>query len=179
MHAFYEVRLSFHALIISYIGNIVNIINKLLFLSRLYIQAGCSFFTPSLEVFLTNNNLYTLKIAEVATVNNSWCLSTVDYQLYAPNGISIKLTIREFKFLELLFQARTLVNKVIIQDVIIARGCHTADQRIAVMVTRLRKKVSQQAGCLLPIKSDYTNGYLFAGPSCFIDQSKIMAKGMI
>ena len=38
MHAFYEVRLSFHALIISYIGNIVNIINKLLFLSRLYLK---------------------------------------------------------------------------------------------------------------------------------------------
>ena len=37
MHGFCEVKLNFYALIISFIGNIVNTINKLLFLSELYL----------------------------------------------------------------------------------------------------------------------------------------------
>ena len=54
MHAFYEVRLSFHALIISYIGNIVNIINELLFLSRLYLTPE---FTASVEQGATGSQV--------------------------------------------------------------------------------------------------------------------------
>ena len=40
MHGFCEVKLSFHALIISFIDYIVNTINKLLFLSKLYVGAS-------------------------------------------------------------------------------------------------------------------------------------------
>ena len=59
-----------------------------------------------------------------------------------------------------------MVTKEEIKRQIIGGEYFTADQRIALLVARLRKKVHIETGLSIPIKSDYTNGYVFAGPSC-------------
>ena len=78
------------------------------------------------------------------------------------------MTLREFKFLELLFENNKVVSKVEISTHIIGRNVDTSDQRIAVMIARLRKKVVTHSSSIMPIKSDYTNGYVFAG-QCYLE----------
>ena len=155
-----------------------------------YLMADCDFFLNSSDLIRlveyvhvllkrtssqvndTKKNIEINKTLSVVGVmaSDHWCLSITDYNLYAPNGTAIKLTMREFKFLMLLFHCSdTAVNKSEIVKNVIGRNYDTADQRIALMVTRLRKKVLKLTSSALPIKSDYTNGYLFAG-KCFVEK---------
>ncbi|MFI3223429.1 MAG: winged helix-turn-helix domain-containing protein [Methylococcaceae bacterium] len=138
-----------------------------------YKEAGCSRYMEPLALFDGFDHAVTFEkdsseIISLTPLFDGWRLSKTNYNLYTPNKTKIKLTVREFKLLELLFQSTLMVSKHEIQHIIIGHNCDTGDQRIAVMITRLRKKVLQQSSCQLPIKSDYTNGYVFAGP-CSIE----------
>jgi DNA-binding winged helix-turn-helix (wHTH) protein len=138
-----------------------------------YKEAGCSRYMDPLALFDGFALTDTLEKNSSAIISHTplpdgWRLSKTNYHLYAPNNTKIKLTVREFKLLELFFQNTIMVSKHEIQQIIIGRSCDTGDQRIAVMIARLRKKVAQQSSCQLPIKSDYTNGYVFAG-QCSIE----------
>ena len=140
---------------------------------KMYKEAGCSRYMDPLALFdgLTHINTLEKNKSEIISVTpmlDGWRLSKTNYNLYAPNNTKIKLTVREFKLLELFFQSTIMVSKHVIQKIIIGHNCDTGDQRIAVMIARLRKKVQQQSSCQLPIKSDYTNGYVFAG-QCSIE----------
>ena len=161
-----------------------------------YLMAGCDFFlnssdftslVGSINILLNrmptqaldskeNIDIYTLLnfdniLSDLdTTMKDPWRLSIINYHLYTPNGTSIKLTMREFKFLMLLFRNKdTAVNKADITREVIGRNYDTSDQRISLMVTRLRKKVLQHSKSIIPIKADYTNGYLFAG-QCFVEK---------
>jgi len=151
-----------------------------------YKEAGCSKYMNPLALYDDFACTDTLEknsseIISVTRLLDEWRLSKTDYNLYAPNNTKIKLTVREFKLLELFFQSTIMVSKREIQHIIIGRSCDTGDQRIAVMIARLRKKVLQQSSCRLPIKSDYTNGYIFAGqcaiqsvPEVAVEQMRII-----
>ena len=153
-----------------------------------YLIADCDFFLNSSDLISLIGYLYVLlkrrpseatdsveytnkplsltdkNLAVDLTLNDSWRLSIIDYHLHAPNGTLIKLTMREFNFLMLLFHCNdTVVTKADIVRDVIGRNYDTSDQRIALLVTRLRKKILRLASIAIPIKSDYTNGYLFAG----------------
>jgi len=144
-----------------------------------YIEAGCNVYMHPLPLLsgiecLGNSEEkpceeQSSESIRATPLRKGWRLSKMDYHLYTPSNLKIHLTTREFKFLELLFQCDNLVSKTDIEQLVTGGHCNTSDKRIAVMIARLRKKVQQQSSCLLPIKSDYTNGYVFAG-QCFIEQ---------
>ncbi len=134
-----------------------------------YIEAGSNVVTDLQNIVKVINELQLEKsvkqlIAE--EISDTWRLSPADYHLYSPSAKKIKLTVREYKFLTLLFETNKVVTKEEIKRQIIGGEYFTADQRIALLVARLRKKVHIETGLSIPIKSDYTNGYVFAGPSC-------------
>ena len=144
-------------------------------LKNKYQEAGCNIYTNPQAIVTEFKSLNAPKeksseiLSAIPSIDR-WRLSKIDYHLYAPSNIKIKLTIKEFNLLELLFGSDKLVSKKRIEQIVIGRSCDTSAQRIAVMIARLRKKVKEQSDYLLPIKSDYTNGYLFAG-QCYIEQA--------
>ena len=138
-----------------------------------FIEIGCTAYANECDIVFEINKLN----LEVQTKHNvqieklsKWRLSILDYHLYTPCNNKIKLTVREFKFLKLLFESKNVVTKDEIKRHVITGDYYTSDQRIALLVARLRKKVSKESTQVLPIKSDYTNGYVFAGPCCVQNQ---------
>ena len=134
-----------------------------------YSEVGCNIVTDPQNIVRVINDIVLekpIKSVIVEEISDKWRLSTSDYHLYSPGNTKIKLTVREFKFLKLLFETDKVVTKEEIKRQIIGGEYFTADQRIALLVARLRKKVHTETGLSIPIKSDYTNGYVFAGPRC-------------
>ena len=134
-----------------------------------YAEVGSCVVTDAQNIVKLINELRLEKSVKQAIVEETidkWRLSPADYHLYSPSAKKIKLTVREFKFLKLLFETDKVVTKEEIKRHIIGGEYFTADQRIALLVARLRKKVHTETALSIPIKSDYTNGYVFAGPSC-------------
>ena len=131
-----------------------------------YLAAGSNAVTDAQNIM---NAIDAIQIEKTTKQNNSdevnykWRLSLSDYHLYCPDNTKIKLTVREFKFLKLLFETDKVVTKDQIKSQVIGGDYFTADQRIALLVARMRKKVNIESGLILPVKSDYTNGYVFAG----------------
>ncbi|MCX7084143.1 MAG: winged helix-turn-helix domain-containing protein [Methylococcales bacterium] len=138
-----------------------------------FIDIGCKIYTNENNILFEIDNL-TIDLPTKHTKNiektGKWRLSILDYNLYTPCNNKIKLTVREFKFLKLLFESKNVVTKDEIKRHVITGDYYTSDQRIALLVARLRKKVSKESTQVLPIKSDYTNGYVFAGPCCVQNQ---------
>jgi Response regulators consisting of a CheY-like receiver domain and a winged-helix DNA-binding domain len=138
-----------------------------------FIEIGCKTYTNENNILFEIDNL-TIYLPTKHTTNiektGKWQLSILDYHLYTPCNNKIKLTVREFKFLKLLFESKNVVTKDEIKRHVITGDYFTSDQRIALLVARLRKKVSNESPQVLPIKSDYTNGYVFAGPCCVQQQ---------
>ena len=131
-----------------------------------FIEIGCNVYTHEQGL------AHQLKILEIDHLPqhhtydeliDMWRLSNVDYHLYTPCHQKIKLTVREFKFLKLLFESEKVLSKNMIKEHVIGGDYFTSDHRIALLVARLRKKVNTESVHDLPIKPDYTNGYLFAG----------------
>lgn len=140
-----------------------------------YIAIGCKTYSNEHEIVHEINklNIDLQSKKNVQSVKScKWRLSILDYHLYTPCHNKVKLTVREFKFLKLLFESKNVVTKDEIKRHVITGDFYTSDQRIALLVARLRKKVSKEYTQILPIKSDYTNGYVFAGP-CSVQQQVI------
>ncbi len=131
-----------------------------------YVEAGCNAVTDAQNLVKAINEIQiekTDKNVIDADINPVWRLSTTEYALYSPVNNQIKLTVREYKFLKLLFDSDDVLSKEDIKNKVIGGNNDTANQRIALLVARLRKKVYIDHSLQLPIKADYCNGYVFAG----------------
>ncbi|MDP2852106.1 MAG: winged helix-turn-helix domain-containing protein [Gallionella sp.] len=83
-----------------------------------------------------------------------------------PDGKTLDLTAREFLLLKCLFEANgeTVARKVIADKIIGPRICNS-DERLDVMLARLRKKCATTLGQPLPIKTVHQVGYAFTAPA--------------
>lgn len=92
-----------------------------------------------------------------------WCLDLHSWHLTAPSGKSMSLTAREFIFLHSVMAAG---GKAVAQDAIAASvyppKVPRHNDRMDVLLSRLRKKCLEHFGVALPVKTVYLVGYLFA-----------------
>lgn len=86
-----------------------------------------------------------------------WCLST-------PDGQVLPLTSREYQLLKMLVnQPGVVVGKKDITTILFGTRVLNANERLNVLMARLRKKSREQLGMDLPIKTAHQNGYVFTG----------------
>ena len=92
----------------------------------------------------------------------AWHLAKQDWRLTEPDGKTVELTAREFLLLNCLFEAQgATVSKRAIADKIIGPRIFNSDERLDVMLARLRKKCLSTLGQALPIKTVHQVGYAF------------------
>ncbi|MDQ8033343.1 hypothetical protein CEG14_25390 [Bordetella genomosp. 1] len=96
-----------------------------------------------------------------------WELRDQDWTLGAPNGVLLSLSANERQILRVLLESpgRAVTREQLAEE-LAADGVATrvtGARSIDVVVSRLRRK-AEQAGVILPIRTVYGSGYLFANP---------------
>lgn len=93
-----------------------------------------------------------------------WVLDTLGGQLRTPLGTQLQLTLMERDFLaQLMTQPGHIVPR---QDILTALGRAETLSNLRNLdgcAARLRRKVEQELGLLLPVRSSYGQGYAFTG----------------
>ena len=106
------------------------------------------------------------QIAKQNSPATAWRLNPRDWLLTAPNGNAQKLTSSELILLKMLIQAQgEVVRKDQIADKLFEQGVVNVDERIAVLISRLRNKAESTFGHSLPIKAVHQAGYVFTEAS--------------
>ena len=101
-----------------------------------------------------------------ATAASGWQLSRHGWVLRAPDGRHLKLTAREHQLLALLIEAAgAIVSKRQLSEALFGSQIRLGEDRLEVMLSRLRKKGSAACGQPLPIKTAHAEGYAFAAPA--------------
>jgi DNA-binding response OmpR family regulator len=91
-----------------------------------------------------------------------WRLAKQGWRLIGPDGKTLDLSAREFLLLKYLFEANgETVSRKVIADKIIGSRIFNSDERLDVMLARLRKKCTAAMGLPLPIKTVRQAGYAF------------------
>jgi DNA-binding response OmpR family regulator len=91
-----------------------------------------------------------------------WRLTGRDWQLVSPDGRTLKLTAREHRLLGLLIEAKgAVVPKRQLCAELFGPQIRLGDDRLEVMVSRLRKKGRDACGLALPIQTAHAEGYAF------------------
>lgn len=93
-----------------------------------------------------------------------WRLDEQDWHLITPAGTAVALTASEFRIMQALF--RTPGQQVSREAIMAALGKRLeqdSDRRIDNLLSLLRRKVREEAGVLLPVKSIRSSGYTFTG----------------
>lgn len=95
-----------------------------------------------------------------------WHLTSQNWTLISPDGSALKLTNREYRLLQILIAAEgQTVRKEIIADRIIGTRFLNRNERLDVLLARLRKKATATLNEPLPIKTAYQQGYVFTAPA--------------
>jgi len=95
-----------------------------------------------------------------------WHLAKQGWRLTGPDGKVLGLTAREFLLLKCLFEAKgETVPRRLIADKIIGTRVFNSDERLDVMLARLRKKCATTLGQPLPVKTAHQVGYAFTAPA--------------
>jgi len=95
-----------------------------------------------------------------------WRLAKQGWRLTGPDGKILGLTAREFLLLKCLFEANgETVPRKLIADKIIGPRIFNSDERLDVMLARLRKKCATTLGQPLPVKTAHQIGYAFTAPA--------------
>lgn len=95
-----------------------------------------------------------------------WRLAKQGWRLTGPDGKVLGLTAREFLLLKCLFEANgETVPRKLIADKIIGARVFNSDERLDVMLARLRKKCAATLGQPLPVKTAHQVGYAFTAPA--------------
>lgn len=93
-----------------------------------------------------------------------WLLDTLSGQLRTPEGAVLQLTLMERNFLaQLMAQPGSIVTR---QDILSALGRSETLSNLRNLdgcAARLRRKVEQELGLPLPVRSSYGQGYAFTG----------------
>ncbi|MDO9168323.1 MAG: response regulator transcription factor [Methylobacter sp.] len=95
-----------------------------------------------------------------------WRLSGQYWTLTSPSGAVLPLTAREYRLLQMLIavQGQT-ISKFDIADDIIGRRIINRNERLDVLLARLRKKANATLKEPLPIKTAHMHGYAFTAPA--------------
>jgi DNA-binding response OmpR family regulator len=95
-----------------------------------------------------------------------WQLQLESWRLIAPSGLSMTLTAREFALIKCLIAADgKMVSKEVVCECVCAPGAPNRNERLDVLLARLRKKGLEQLGIALPIRTAYLIGYVFSVPA--------------
>ena len=95
----------------------------------------------------------------------AWAFDHLNWSLVAPNGKAVALTSAEFCLLHAL--SATPGVSVASDDIMVALGkaaIETNRRSLDAVLSRLRRKVEEQTGIRLPVKSVRSVGYVFASP---------------
>lgn len=104
----------------------------------------------------------------IEPTNDLWRISIQDWTLHAPNGSALKLTAREFALLHKLIAVQgQAVPKKDLADEIFGHRIANGNERLNVLVARLRKKAIDTTGAELPIRTAHQIGYAFTAPAEF------------
>ncbi|MFZ2302381.1 MAG: response regulator transcription factor [Gallionella sp.] len=107
-----------------------------------------------------------VEIQKEKPVAAAWHLAKHDWRLIGPNGKTLNLTAREFLLLKCLFEANgETVSRRVIADKIIGSRIFNSDERLDVMLARLRKKCMTTLKQSLPVKTVHQVGYAFIAPA--------------
>lgn len=96
-------------------------------------------------------------------VGQCWSLLSGGWALLAPSGVSVTLTASERALLQCLFSQ---TDGVVSRETLVAALGHRVDyylsHRLDMLVSRLRRKVSQEAGCTLPLRAVRGRGFILS-----------------
>jgi len=105
-------------------------------------------------------------VIEKLKPSSAWHLNSLNWTLTSPLGTLLQLTDREFQMLQILMTAQgQIVDRGNIADLIIGSRIVNSNERLDVLLTRLRKKASAIFEDPLPIKTAYQVGYAFTAPA--------------
>lgn len=128
-----------------------------------YVVADTLVKTMSLE---GHDNLSGNISVEPNTAQFNWLLSTQYWILTSPSNKVLSLTNREYRLLHLLISAQgQTVTKLDVVDQIIGKRCYNGNERLDVLLARLRKKTKTAMNVDLPIKTAHSLGYAFTAPA--------------
>ncbi|WP_319777235.1 response regulator transcription factor [Maridesulfovibrio sp.] len=99
--------------------------------------------------------------------SGQWRLNTLLWVLTPPVGNEAKLTEKEMSFLRILISENgsPVAKETLMADLDYAGDDFYGAGALAVMVTRLRKKIREQTGLEPPIKTIRSQGYSFSAPA--------------
>jgi DNA-binding response OmpR family regulator len=105
-------------------------------------------------------------VREEAPGSGIWRLARQGWLLTGPDGRTLCLTAREFLMLKSLFEANgETVQRKTLADEIIGARVYNSNERLDVMLARLRKKCRMAMGYSLPVKTAHQVGYAFTAPA--------------
>lgn len=114
-------------------------------------------------------NIFTIKTIKTKSFSrknqshDAWKLQTVNWVLVSPKNEVLKLNAKEFSLLkELIIANGKAVEKNQLAKTVIGKNQVNSNERINLLLTRLRKKASLAFCQELPIKTAHLVGYVFA-----------------
>ncbi len=107
------------------------------------------------------------------SASSHWALATQDWQLISPNGTLLHLTTHEFTLLNCLIRAQgKVVSKQELIAQILGPRAPNGNERLNLLVARLRKKASESLTEPLPLKTAHQLGYAFTAYARLSQESK-------
>lgn len=105
--------------------------------------------------------------AACMNADGKWVLDPLRWTLASPGGKAVKLTEKEMRFMELLVSedGGTVPRDTLLEAMDYKTDEAYGSRALAVLVTRLRKKIREQTGLEPPITSIRSQGYSFSAPS--------------
>ncbi len=96
-----------------------------------------------------------------------WIFDRQEWSLVAPNGIRVALTAAEFSLMSTLAECPgTSVSAGAIMEALGKVAIDTNRRSLDSVLSRLRRKIEEETGVELPIRSVRSVGYVFASPLC-------------
>jgi DNA-binding response OmpR family regulator len=121
------------------------------------------------ELVLHLNRLSQRTVSSAEEQASEWMLHAHDWTLTSPSGITLTLTAKEHQLLRLLIQAHgeIVLKRDVIEHIFGARSIN-GDERIDVMLSRLRSKSREVLGEQIPLKTAHGTGYAFGAAASIL-----------
>lgn len=100
---------------------------------------------------------------ERPATGQGWTLQSGGWALLAPNGVSVTLTTSERALMQSLFdQADEVVSREALVVALGHRSDYYLNHRLNMLVSRLRRKVQDETGCVLPLRAVRGRGFILS-----------------
>lgn len=101
--------------------------------------------------------------AQAVAEGREWGLTSGGWVLLAPGGSSVALTASERSMMQCLFEhAGEVVSRETLVNALGHRIDYYLNHRLDMLVSRLRRKVSAEAGCALPLRAVRGHGFILS-----------------